>query len=215
MPRTKNKLTDAQISQLVRDVHEFGLNVHSREIFINGYAADYDDDPGIDYRSAQVFLRNLHVLESLGWSKITIHMGIAGGDWPSGMAMYDAIQSAKSHIVILSYAQASSMSGVLLQAADERVLMPNTHFMAHFGSFGMDSTSQAVSSAVAFNDIENQKMLRIFAERCVEGSYFKSRRWGVARVSEYLSGQMKERGDWYLSSQEAVDYGFADRIFGS
>ena len=141
-------------------------------------------------------------------------MAIDGGDWPAGMAIFDAIRAASSHIEIISYAQASSMSGVILQSGDTRVLMPNTYFLAHFGSIGVDTTSQAASEAVRFNNKETEKMVAIFAEKCVNGPFFKSHRWGATRVGEYLSGQMKEKGDWYLTAEEAVEMGFADRIFG-
>jgi ATP-dependent protease ClpP protease subunit len=151
----------------------------------------------------------------LGRSKITLHMQIDGGCWQNGLAMFDAIRLAKSQTTILAYAQASSMSGVILQAADKRIMMPNTHFMLHYGSMSAGGTAQAASEAVRFNDRENEKMLNIFAERAIEGNFFKSKRWGVKRVTEYLDREMKARSDWYLTAEEAVEMGFADGIYGS
>jgi ATP-dependent protease ClpP protease subunit len=162
-----------------------------------------------------VFLKNLSVLEMLGRSRITIHMQIDGGCWQNGLAMFDAMRSAKSQIAILAYAQASSMSGVILQAADHRIMMPNTHFMLHYGSMAASGTAHAASEAVRFNDRENEKMLNIFAERAVEGPFFRSKRWGVKRVAEYLDREMKARSDWYLTADEAVDMGLADGIYGT
>ena len=49
------------------------------------------------------------------------------------MAIYDAIQACKSYVTI-GYGQAESMSGIILQAADNRLMSPHSHFMAHFGS---------------------------------------------------------------------------------
>jgi ATP-dependent protease ClpP protease subunit len=210
----RKQLSLSDKTQLLHDVHNYGINIYSREIFINGYLSDaYEEDPGIDYKSAQYFLKNLSVLEMFGRSKITIHMQISGGEWSDGMAMFDAIRSSKSHITIISYAQASSMSGVLLQAADHRVLMPNTHFMLHYGSVGVESSSNVAAEVVRFNNLECKKMLQIFTERAVEGPFFKSKRWGSKRISEYLDNEMNKRGDWYLTAEEAVEMGFADEIF--
>ncbi len=214
---SRKKLTTADITQLISDVHSHNLNYHTREIFLTGYSGDvFEDEPGIEYRAANTFIRNLHILEQLGWSKITVHMHIDGGSWAAGLAMFDAIQATKSQIHMIAYGQASSMSGVLLQAADKRILTPNTHFMLHHGSTGVadGTTSQAASEAIKFNDRECERMVHIFSERAVEGKFFRSRRWGIKRVAEYLDTEMKLRGDWYLTAEEAVDMGLADCVYG-
>jgi len=141
-------------------------------------------------------------------------MHSVGGEWSDGMGIFDAIQNAKSNTVIISYAQASSMSGVILQAADTRILMPDTHFMLHYGSIEVGGTSQAVDAAVRENNAENRRMLEIFANRCLEGPFFRRKRWGIKRVTDYIDHEMKTRGDWYLTAQEAVDLGFADGVMG-
>jgi len=216
MPRgPKKQIPPLEISQLLNDVHGLNINVQTREIFLMGYAGDaQEEDPGVDYRSTGTFLKNLHFLETLGRSKIVVHMQITGGEWSYGMGIYNALQSAKSSITIVAYAHATSMSGVILQAADNRILMPDTHFMLHYGSIGLDSTSQAVKAAVDQNERDNQRMLEIFAERGAEGPHFRAKRWGVKRVSDYIDHEMRQKGDWYLSATEAVEFGFADGVLG-
>ena len=46
----------------------------------------------------------------------------------------DAIKICNSYITMVSYGQAESMSSIILQAADKRIMMPNAHFMCHYGS---------------------------------------------------------------------------------
>lgn len=215
MPRGRRKgLSHLELTQLLHDVHNYNINIHTREIFLIGWLGDsLEEDPGVDYRSAVTFIKNLSVLENAGRSKITVHMHLNGGSWPDGMGIFDAIRSAKSQITILSYAQASSMSGVILQAADVRILMPNTHFMLHYGSIGLDSSSQAATEIVRFNDLECKKMLGIFASRAVDGPYFRSKRWGEKRIAEFLDREMRSRGDWYMTAEEAVEFGFADSVY--
>jgi len=216
MPRgPKKQIPQSEVSQLINDVHGLNINARTRELFLMGYAGDsQEEDPGVDYRSAGTFLKNLHILETLGRSKIIVHMQITGGEWSYGMGIYNAIQAAKSSVTIVAYAHATSMSGVILQAADNRILMPDTHFMLHYGSLGIESTSQAVLACVEQNERDNKRMLEIFAERAVEGPHFRAKRWGVKRVSDYIDHEMRQKGDWYLSATEAVEYGFADGVLG-
>lgn len=217
MSTKKPTLTDEQITQLLHDIHTYSINYHSREIFLTGYHADsFEDDPGVEYRSAGVFMKNLSVLESLRSQKIVVHMQIGGGSWPDCMAMYDAMRASKSSITMVAYAQASSASGVVLQGATRRLMMPNTHFMLHYGSIGLSeyTTSPAASQAVSYNDKECQRMLDIFAARAVDGPFFKDKGWDVNKVSKYLDKEMRYRHDWYLSAEDAVKMGFADGIVG-
>ena len=42
------------------------------------------------------------------------------------------------------------MSSIVLQAADTRVMMPNTYFMCHFGSNGCEGSFLDVQNAAKF-----------------------------------------------------------------
>lgn len=215
MPARKKKdLSNSELEQLVQDVHMHGINVHSREIYLNGHSGDNESDPEIDFRVATNFIKNIHLLERLGRSTITVHMNIGGGSWEYGMAMFDAIQAASSPVNIIAYSLASSMSGVLLQAAKKRIMMPHTHFMLHYGSISFDGVpSTTASEMVRFNDREGEVMLDIFAQRAVNGQFFADKKWNYKKVKDYIDARMRKTGDWIMSSSEAIDFGFADEIW--
>ena len=61
-------------------------------------------------------------------------MNSIGGEWSDGMAIYDAISLSKCYVTIIVYGQAESMSSIILQAADEKIITPNSYFMIHYGS---------------------------------------------------------------------------------
>lgn len=207
------KETPFDVNNYIDNVHNYGLDIYKREIYLNGAQGDsFDSDPGVDYRSSITLIKNLQILENLGRSKIKIIMNLEGGDWPSCMAIYDKIKQSKCFVEILCFAHATSSSGVILQAARKRIINPNAYFMIHYGSIGVDSNSQAVSETVKYNDKECHRMLNIFAEKAVNGPFFKSKRWGIKKVAEYLDNQIRLKSDWYLDAQESVDYGFADTI---
>ena len=118
----------------ISDVHGYGLDVKNREIYLHGYIANTDEDPGVEYRMATSFYKNIRMLDALSRDPIIIHMHSIGGNWSDGMAIYDAITLSRSYVTIVAYGQAESMSSIILQAADKRVMTPNSYFMLHYGS---------------------------------------------------------------------------------
>lgn len=211
----KKKLTQNDVVQLAADMHLHCVNIHSREIYLNAhYGSGCDsEDNEIDFRVAATFIKNLHLLDRIGRATITVHMSIGGGSWPDGMAMFDAIRACRSPVTIVNYSTAHSMSGILLQAADKRVMMPHSSFMLHYGYVGMDLTqAQAASQMIRYNDYECKLMLDIFSERAVHGKYFKEREMSVAKVRKYLNFKLQQKTDWYLNALDTVTFGFADVV---
>lgn len=208
-----NSRKKVSIEQLISEIHNHHINHLNREIYLHGYM-ETEEEPGVDYRMATSFVKNLHILSFQNKQSILIHMHTIGGNWSDGMAIFNSIRLCASPIVILGYAQASSMSGIIFQAADKRVLMPDCEIMIHHGSLSMDDTAMAVKSAVDQSEKACRRMLQIFAERAVEGKYFKERNYSIRRAMTFIDQKIRNAGDWYLSAEEAVYYGFADGILG-
>lgn len=201
------------VEQLISEIHNHHINHLNREIYLHGHL-DTDEEPGVDYRMATSFVKNLHILSFQNKKSILVHMHTVGGNWSDGMAIFNSLRLCMSPVVILGYAQASSMSGVIFQSADKRVLMPDCEMMIHHGSLSMEDTSMAVKSAIDQNEKACRRMLQIFGERAVEGKYFKERNYSIRRAMNFIDGRIRQSGDWYLSAEEAVYYGFADGILG-
>lgn len=201
------------VEQLISEIHNHHINHLNREVYLHGYM-DADEEPGVEYRMATSFVKNLHILESQSSKTILVHMHTIGGVWSDGMAIFDAIRFARSPVVIIGYAQASSMSGIVFQAADKRVLMPDCEMMIHHGSIALDDSTIAAKSAIDQNERNCRRMLEIFACRAVEGKYFKDRKYSVKKTATFIDQKIKQHGDWYLMPDEAVHYGLADGILG-
>ena len=58
----------------ISDVHTYGLDAKSREIYLHGYVANCEEDPGVDYRMASNFIKNIRILDSMSNDTIFIHM---------------------------------------------------------------------------------------------------------------------------------------------
>jgi len=201
------------VEQLISEIHNHHINHLTREIYLHGYV-DADEEPGVDYRMATSFIKNLHILGLQNSQNVLVHMHTIGGNWSDGMAIFNSIRLSSAPITIIGYAQASSMSGIVFQAADKRVLMPDCEIMIHHGSLALDDSTMAVKSAVDQNEKYCRRMLQIFAERAIAGAYFKERKYSVRKAMTFIDQKIKQNGDWYLMPDEAVYYGFADGILG-
>ena len=203
-------------SDTVSDVQSYGIDVKNREIYLHGYLSNTDEDPGVDYKMAATFYKNIRVLDQISKEPILIHMHSIGGSWNDGMAIFDAIQLAKSYVTIISYGQAESMSSIILQAADKRVMMPNSYFMCHFGSSGYSGNYLDVQKGAAFEKRITELMLDIYTQSCLNGKYFKEQYTEPTfeKVKNYLKRKFKD-GDWYLDANESVYYGFSDLVLNT
>jgi ATP-dependent protease ClpP protease subunit len=202
---------------ILYDFHNHSSSISSREIFLhNHYHGEDNQNPGVEYRMSNTFIKNLRALELKSYDPITIHMQSIGGEWNDGMTIYDAISMCNSYVTIIAYGQAESMSSIILQAADQRLITPNSYFMAHYGSTSAAGEYLNVQNFVKYEKYLCDVMLDIYTNRCVNGPYFieKYGKGQHTKVKNYLSTKLKS-GDWYLTAKEAVHYGFVDKVINS
>lgn len=199
--------------ELLHDLHDYCADIRSREIFLHNYY-DHDENKGVEYRMASVFIKNFRAMELTSNKNIFIHLYSIGGEWNDCMAMYDTIYHAKSSTIMLSYGQTESSSTILLQSAGTRVLMPSAYFMVHYGSSGFINKYQNVQNWIVYEKKICEYMMDIYSSRCVYGSFFKKKSYDLSKTKNFLHRKFKN-GDWYMDADEAVYYGFADGVLGS
>ena len=204
------------MSDVIEYIHGQSIDLKQREIYLHGYHGPFDDDPGVEYRMATTLIKNIRYLDSLKNEPILIHMHSIGGNWGDGMAIYDAIKLARSHITIVVYGQAESMSSIILQAADNRIMMPNSYFMSHYGSSSSAGNFLDTQNWAKFESIILDTMLDIYVQSCMKGKFFKEKYADPteSKVRTFIKKKLKD-GDWYLNSNEAVYYGFADGVLST
>jgi len=207
------KISTNQYSGLA-DIHQYGIDIENREIYLHSHIADQDES-GVDYRSAVTFEKNLRYLNLLSLDPILVHMHLPGGDWQDCLGIYDNIKNSKSKVCIVAFAKVESSSTVLLQAADLRILSPNTNFLVHYGSISVDNEHKAALSMVQWSEKESEKMIDIFTEKCMNSRIAKEKNWKRMIVRKHIVTQLATKRDWILTADEAVYYGFADGILGS
>jgi len=206
----------AKTNGYLEDMHERWISPKTRELYIHGVdssvGGEYDgEEPGVEYMMANKVIKNLHyLLHQSKTEPVTIHMHTCGGMWEEGMAIYDTIKAMPYHVTIISYTHARSMSSIILQAADERVLLPNSYFLIHYGSEHVVGATQEVYSNIAYSKYCCEVMLDIYVEVCYDSPKFKGKT--EKQVRSHLKNRMLKEIDVFIKPKDAIEYGFADKI---
>jgi len=213
-----HKLLKVKSEDLIWHLHEYDVDLKSNHIYLFGaetYAGSDTtgaDEPGIEYVIANRFIRNLNLCMRVNPEKpVLIQMKSCGGDYSEGMAIHNAIKSCPFPVTILNYTHARSMSSLIFQAANKRVLMPDSYFLFHDGTLGVDGTIKQVESAVDFNKLATERMLDIYVEVMKRGGKYAAK--SERAIRQWLRYQMDKKEDVYLTAKQAVDLGLADEIF--
>jgi ATP-dependent Clp endopeptidase proteolytic subunit ClpP len=188
--------------------HDYDLYIPGRTLYMGSVSTDPDHgESGTDAIMAERVIKGLFILDSTapdGNSPITIIMNNPGGDEYDGLAIYDAIRACKNHVTIIVYGKAMSMGGIILQAADKRVMSENSRFMMHYGQFGVNANAQDVYKWVEDNKKIDTLMEDIFIEKMLEKDPKINRR----KLQEML------KSDFICDAKEAVALGLADEVLG-
>jgi ATP-dependent protease ClpP protease subunit len=206
-------INDIKDSELY-NIHDLCIDIKNREIYLHS-TTDREEESGVEFSSAVKFQKNIRYLNLISQDPILVHMHLPGGVWEDCLGMFDTIKCSKAKVTILAYAKVESASSVLFQAADKRILMPNTHVLIHYGSLSIDNEHKAVMSSVQWSEKESQKMIDIFTDRCLSSPLAKEKNWKKMIIKKHIMSQLATKSDWILTSEEAVYYGFADGVLGS
>ena len=200
----------------ISEAHDNDIIVASREIFLHGYIED-NEDSGIDGKQSNRFLKNLHILESINHTPIIIHQHSTGGEWESGMMIYDAIQQSAAPFIFICHGIAASMGSITVQSVYKkglRLTMPNCYWLIHEGEHAIDGTVKQVQSYLEFSKLIKSHMYNIYSEVCFEtGERFKD--MSKAKTKAFIRRKLESKEDWWLTAEEAVAHGFVDGIIGS
>jgi len=217
-PKDLTKLHYESVPEPIYYMHEYQLDVQNNHIYLfptNALAGSdtYGDaEPGIEYTMANKFVMNTQLcMLSNPELPLLVHMKSCGGFWGEGMAIFDSMISYPMPTTIVNYSHARSMSSIILQSAAKRVMMPNSHFMFHDGTYGDWGTVKQVRSGLDFYDKTGEIMMDIYAHRMKERGKFKS--WSISRIKDMMREHMDKKEDVFITAQEAIDWGLADEIF--
>ena len=154
----------------------------------------------IDDQIANLIIAQLIHLESEDPEKdIQIYINSPGGQVYSGLAIYDTMQYVKPDIQTTCIGIAMSMGAVILAggAKGKRVALPNAKILIHQVSGGFQGQA---------TDIEIQARETINLKRRLEEILAEH----TGKPTEQVAKDMER--DYFLTSQEAQDYGIIDNV---
>ena len=206
-------MVPANIEQSLYDIHNISVDHKTREVYLHSNM-DAEEESGVDFRSATVFIKNIRYLNQISHEPILVHMHMPGGVWEDCLAIYDVIKTSPSKIYMLAYGKVESASSVIFQAPKYRVLMPNAHVLIHYGSMSIENEHKAVISSMQWSEKESKKMIDIFTDRCMNSPLAIEKNWKKFMARKHIVAQLDNKSDWILNAEEAVHYGFADGVLG-
>ncbi len=202
-------------------IHDYDIDVTKREIYLFG-REEYtygeplagEEEPGVDWMMANRFIRNIRLLASMNSDPIIIHMKTCGGDFTEGMAIYDAIRACPAHVTIINYAAARSMSSIILQAAEHRVMTQHSWFMMHQGTEYYSGTQKSSRSWMDFaKRYHDPIMCDVYSKRMIDAPHWSGKT--KKQIIRWIEKGMNDREEVYLMPSEAVKLGLADAVFGA
>lgn len=181
-----------QTSKGERSYDIYSRLLRDRVILLEGEVHDH---------MANLIIAQLLFLESEGDKDISMYINSPGGSVTAGMAIYDAMQFVKPDVCTIVMGQACSMGSLLAQAGakGKRHILPNARHMIHQPSGG--ARGQATDMLIQVNEILEMKknLTQIYVDHNSAGKTF-----------ETLQADMER--DNYLSAQQALEYGLADKV---
>lgn len=172
----------------------FSRLLEDRIIFLTGE---------IDDSVANLIVAQLIYLEGKDSAKdISLYINSPGGSVSAGMAIYDTMNYIKCDVSTICIGMAASMGAFLLSsgAKGKRIALPNAKIMIHQPLGG--AQGQASDIAIVANEIlkTKKRLNEILA----------------ANTSQDFSKiEIDTDRDFYMSAEEAKEYGIVDNIFVS
>lgn len=92
--------------------------------------------------------------------------------------------------------------------------MPHCDFMVHLGSATYSGEYLTAQSQAEYDKKAEKEMLSIYLDKVVFGPQAQKYKHGADYWESWLKENMISKGDWWMSPYEAIEYGFADSIYG-
>ena len=194
MPETEEKVPD--ILEEIKNAPIAKKFLEQRKIFLWGPVMD---------DSAKEIVSKLMYLEMIDPGKeITFYINSPGGVITSGMTIYDTMKMISSPVATVCMGMAASMGSLLLCAGQKgrRFVYPSGKVMIHQPSIGGQIVATATDIRIHAEEIRKtkDKLNRILAEAC----------------NQPLEKIVQDTDrDYYMTAEEAVQYGIVDSIVNS
>ena len=153
----------------------------------------------IDDNLANSIVAQLLYLDSVNHNPINLYINSPGGSITSGMAIYDTMNYIKSDVSTICIGMAASMAAFLLSSGEKklRYILPNSEVMIHQPLGGAQGQATEIKIAAERILKLKEKLNEILSKNTGQN---------IEKI------QIDTERDYFLSADEAVQYGLVDKI---
>ncbi|WP_319531078.1 ATP-dependent Clp protease proteolytic subunit [uncultured Cohaesibacter sp.] len=165
----------------------------SRSIFIYGE---------IDQELAQKVCAQLIAMAAVSDDDIRVYVNSPGGHVESGDSMHDMIKFIKPKVWIIGTGWVASAGALIYIAVpkERRVCLPNTRFLLHQPSGGARGMASDIEIQAREIIKMNERLIKLFSAACNQPE---------DKIAKDIDR------DYWLSAEEALNYGLVSRIITS
>ena len=169
----------------------YSINAKQTDGFVDVYLYDEVGSYGV---SAKDFVNDIKLLKG---KDIYLHVNCVGGEVFDGMAIYNTLKKYKGKVIAYIEGIAASMGSIIPLAADEIIMSENSLYMIHNAWGGAMGEASDMRKTAALLDKLSSEIANI---------YSKKTGYPVSEIKD-----MMDEETWF-NSEEALQYGFIDRV---
>tara|TARA_R110002073_G_scaffold174660_1_gene331916 strand:- start:927 stop:1943 length:1017 start_codon:yes stop_codon:yes gene_type:complete len=169
----------------------YSINAKQTDEFVDVYLYDEVGSYGV---SAKDFVNDIKLLKG---KDIYLHINCVGGEVFDGMAIYNTLKKYKGKVIAYVEGIAASMGSIIPLAADEIIMSENSLYMIHNAWGGAMGEAKDMRKTATLLDKLSSEIANI---------YSKKTNLPLSQIEE-----MMDEETWF-NSEEALQYGFIDRI---
>jgi ATP-dependent Clp protease protease subunit len=157
---------------------------------------------GINQKLAESFSARLLALAAESDDPITIYINSQGGHVESGDTIHDMIKFVKPAVRVVGTGWVASAGALIYAAAkpENRYSLPNTRYMLHQPSGGAGGTASDIAIMAKEFVLMRERLNEIFAQATGQS---------LERITQ------DTQRDFWMSAQQAKDYGLVGKIISS
>ena len=153
----------------------------------------------IDDNLANSVVAQLLYLDSINHDTISLYINSPGGSITAGMAIYDTMNYVKSKVSTICIGMSASMAAFLLSCGQKglRYALPNSEVMIHQPLGGAQGQATEIKIAAEHILKLKEKINKILSKN-------------TGQDLEKIQNDTER--DYFLSADEALDYGLIDKV---
>ena len=221
-------MTDSHTPK-VQEARARKLNAQTRKVLAKAVVAEIERDQAKEKRERELAADERHkvyvfdtdvsdravktcIQQMTTWARqeprcgIEIQVNSPGGSINAGFALIDFIRDLRERghtVTMVAFGMAASMAGVLLQAADRRVMGANCFLLLHEGSLGAIGDFGEVEDRVKLMKMYHERILALFEERAKPIN---------PKTTKTFIRNRWVRKDWWIQSEDAIKLGLVDEV---